>query len=147
MGFFDFLSNLLSTVVFLAVLGVAVVAFFDFWCWYENKRRRDQEMLAQQKYFESQKPKILEAMMLLEEARQQIPALASQAVNQSSNGFEMRAHVLSREMDNQFKCVIAGCRMKFGDYVVRMALLNMDMDEYVYCSTDPYLRSLLGTKF
>lgn len=129
MGFFDFLGVLVVAIVLL----ILPFVLFDIW-------KRYQEQNDRRKYFESQKPKILEAIDMLEEARKQIPLFASEQVRLNGGYVDL-------EMRRQFELMVAGCRMRFGDYVTKMALLNMGMEEYVYHSTDPVLKGLLGTRF
>ncbi len=134
MELFDFLAFLVKIALCLLGLFVVIIAFFDLQNWYEGKKHENQKKLianqralAQQRYFESQMPRIIEAVNLLEEAQNRIPVLASQEV--SRYGISS-THLVAYRMEDQLALVIKGCRIKFGDYVTDQALHNVGLGRY-----------------
>lgn len=134
MGFFDFLALLVKIGLCLFGLFVAIIAFLDLQGWYERKKHEhreklivNQRMLARQRYFESQMPRILEAINLLQEAQDRIPVLASREIGRYGIS---SAYLVAHRMEDQLALVIKGCRIKFGDYVTDQALHNVGLGKY-----------------
>lgn len=127
-GFFDFLAFSVKTFLLIGFAFFAVCTIltqYGEWAVRQKLRIKKQE---KDRFFEQQKPRIVEAIELLQTAQNAILALASREARRYGM---WSVSSTSRIMDEQLRLVIKGCRIKFGDYVTDQAPHNVGLGKYI----------------
>lgn len=130
MGFFDFLTLL----VIVAVLLIVLFVVFDLYFSHQVKRERESQERERRRYKEENhlrhmsllEPSIIGAMDVLEGARHELPALMAADIKRGYS-----SQLVTYNMDERFRLVVATCCLKFGDQATDMALATLGLERFI----------------